>query len=234
MSDWGKIRDIGKSAIAYTGGGPIGGLMAGGGGSSSVAGLADSGGIETLLGGGILGDLTGANAADASISAANIAAASQREQLEYLKEINRLPQQYKEEALTKLAGLQTGEGQQAMIEQAEQSPYYKAIMGGRQAGEDAILRNAAATGRLRSGNTQAAFYDYNTQLKNKALAESYGQQVSGLQGLAGIGTNESDIGQIMSDIGMTQAQGITAGAQAQQQGAQNIMNTLLGIGGMIL
>lgn len=66
-------------------------------------------------------------------------------------------------------------GQQEMIDQARNSPLYGAIMGGRKAGEDAIMRKASATGGLRSGNVQENLYDYNTQLQNQALLKGYDQ-----------------------------------------------------------
>ena len=62
-----------------------------------------------ILGGaalGVGGSLLGANkAAKASGQAANIQAQSQREQLEYLKEVERLPQHFREQALTQLGSI---------------------------------------------------------------------------------------------------------------------------------
>jgi hypothetical protein len=40
------------------------------------------------------------------------------------------------------------------------------------------------TGGLRSGDVQANMYDYNARLQNKALLQSYNQQVQGLEGFA--------------------------------------------------
>ena len=181
---------------------------------------------------------TGKSAADAATEAAGISAAAQIEQLNYLKEINALPQQYKEQALEKLAGIYglNGDisGQQKLIEQAKASPIYAATMSGLGAGEESILRNAAATGGLRSGNTQSAISEFGTRLSNEALVNAYNQQLSGIQGLANVPTNEGQIGSTIAGIGETYAQGITSSAQARQQGLQNTFNTLLGIGGLIL
>ena len=185
----------------------------------------------------IYDDLSGKTAGDAALAAAETEAAAMTDQLNYLMEINRLPQQYREEALTELAGLYGPEGagsQQKMIERAKASPLYQQIMGGQKAGEEAIMRNAAQTGGLRSGNVQSAMYDYSTQLQNQALTQTYGQQLQGLQGLAGLGTNEQQIGQTMANIGQTQAQGILGQAQAQTQGTQNMLNLGLGLAGLFV
>jgi hypothetical protein len=101
-------------------------------------------------------------------------------------------------------------------------------MSGQKFGEDAILRNASMTGGFRSGNTQANLYDYNTQLQNQALLQSYNQQLQGLTGLAGLPSNANAIAQQTSGIGQTLAQGQTAAAQIGQTGTQNRVNTLMG------
>ena len=94
------------------------------------------------------------DAADTSIQASQTTAQSQREALDYLKEINAVPQQFKEGALKGLGGLYGLEGgtgsQQELIDKAISSPLYKAIMGGQKFGEEAILRNASMTGGFRS------------------------------------------------------------------------------------
>jgi len=166
--------------------------------------------------------------------AAKIQARSQTEALNYLRETEALPQQFREGALTQLGGLyglEGGEGdQQALIDRAIQSPLYGALMGGQQLGEEAIMRNAAMTGGLRSGNVQGAMYDYNTQLQNQALLASYNEQLQGIQGLAGLPSNANQIAAGMAGIGQTQAQGITAGEQFKQQQQQQGMGNLMGLG----
>lgn len=187
---------------------------------------------------GMVGDLTGENAADAATAAANASAAAELQKLNYLKEINKLPQEYKEKALTQLASVfgigGDTTGQQTLINQAKASPLYSEIMGGLQSGEESIMRNAAMTGGLRSGNTQSALADYATQLRNKALSESYEQQLSGLTGLAGLNTGTSDIADTMSNIGTIKSQGILGAAQSKAAGTQNTINTLLGLGGLLI
>ncbi len=120
--------------------------------------------------------------------------------------------------------------QQDMIDNALKSPLYGAIMGGKEAGEESILRNASATGGLRSGNVQANMYDYNTQLSNQALLQSYNQQMEGLQGLAGLPSLAPTIASQTSSIGQTLGQGQIAAANALQQGSQNQMGNMMGLG----
>jgi hypothetical protein len=166
---------------------------------------------------------------------------AQLKQLEYLKEINKLPQEYREQALTKLAGgadIGDGPGQQQMIDQAKASPIYGAIMEGQGAGEDAILRSAAATGGLRSGNVQENLAEFSSGLQNTALLTAYNEQQDNLKRLAGLDTGTSQISNVMGNIGTTQGQGAVnagtalgqgqiASGQIAQQGMQNLSNTAL-------
>lgn len=185
--------------------------------------------------GNVLGGLFGGggdSSAKASIKASETQAAAQREALDYLKQINELPQEYREKALTQL-GNYYGLGEPGAQEQAmsglEQSPIYKAMMGGQAAGEEAILRNQAMTGGLRSGNTQEALYDYNTQLQNQALLNAYQDQVGGLAGLSGTESYAPAIASNIAGIGQTLAQGQVAAAQAKQAGNQMGMGNMMGL-----
>lgn len=199
-------------------------------------------GIENVVGG-----LTGQNQADAAKDAAEIQAQAQREQLEYLKEINALPQAFLEAATQQFGqyyGIgfdpETGEAiqveptmptQAERIALAESSPYYSAILSGREAGEQAIARSASATGGLRGGGTIGDIANFNTDLQNQALTTAYNEQLNqeqrrlgGLGTLMGQQTYGSQIGQTMGDIGTTLAQGEVAAAQAQSQALGNILN----------
>lgn len=184
-----------------------------------------------------VGDLFGGDSKKESRRAAEVQADYQREALQYLQETEALPRQYREAAMRRLAGaygLEGGEGsQEQIIEQARRSPLYSAIMSGQQAGEEAILRNQAATGGLRSGNTQMALADYNTRLQNQALLESYNQQMGGLQGMAGYPSNVNQIAAMQQGIGTTLAQGIIGGAQSRQAGIGQGMQTGLGVANLL-
>jgi len=180
-----------------------------------------------------LGDDPGQAAADASIQGSQITAQYQQDALDYLKEREELPQELREGALKGFAGaygVPGGEGnQQQYIDQALASPLYGAIMGGKEAGEDAIMRSASATGGLRSGNVQSNMYGYNVQLENQALLQSYNQQMQGLQGLAQIPSNANNIAQQTGAIGQTYGQGQIGAAQALQTGGQQGAGNMMGL-----
>jgi len=182
--------------------------------------------------GAIVSNKAAGKAADASREGAELSAEGQREALEYLKEVEKLPRELREGALKKLGGLyglEGGEGsQQEMIDFAEGSPLYEAMVGTREAGEESIMRNAAATGGLRSGNVQNAMYDYNQRLNERALLESYNQQVSGLSGLSGLPSYASEIAGVTTGIGETMGQGAIAAGQARQQGYQGVGDAVSG------
>lgn len=103
-------------------------------------------------------------------------------------------------------------GQQGAIDRAISSPLYQEVMGGKEAGEDAILRHAGMTGGLRSGNVQENMYDYNIQLQNAALLSSYEQEMQGLYGMAGLDTNVSGIANSMTNAATTRGLGSIAAA----------------------
>jgi len=188
------------------------------------------GAIGSLIGKAFGYDPAG-DAADAATEAARTEANSQTEALNYLKQINALPQKFKEESLYRLGGLVGLEGgtgnQQELIDQAIQSPLYQGIMSGKEAGEDAILRSASATGGLRSGNTNYNMFDYNVRLQNEALLQSYNQQLMGLQGLAGLPTNENAIATGTAKVGSILGEGMIGSAQIEQDARQNDMDNTL-------
>ena len=172
-------------------------------------------------------------AADASKDAAQTQASSEQAALDYQIEREALPRQFSERALKGLGGLYGLEGgtgnQQDLIDRAISSPLYQSIMGGQEAGEESILRNASMTGGFRSGNVQENLYDYNTQLQNRALLESYNQQLQGLTGLAGLPNNTNAIANQMSSIGQTLGQGQVAAGQAQQVGYNQMGSNMMGM-----
>lgn len=216
----------------------IGGILGSGTGSGSLlggaAGWMVGGPAGAAIGAGLGGTLGGSmDASQAAEEAAKTQAAAQTQALNYLKQVNQLPLELRDQALKKLESVYLSqEGQADIIKQAQASPLYGAIMGGQKAGEEAILRNAAATGGLRSGNTQYNLADYNTQLQNNALLQAYGSTLGGIQSLAGLGTNENNIANMMAGIGATQAQGQAGAAQAQQQGISNLLNMGLTTAGL--
>lgn len=175
--------------------------------------------------------------ADAVRDASKLQAEYQREALDYLKEREAIPQALREEALTGLGGiygLESGEGsQEELIDRALASPLYRAITGGRAEGEEAILRNAAMTGGLRSGNVQDALYDYNVDLENRALLEAYNQQLQGLSGLANLPSMAREIAAGTSGIGQTLAQGQIGTAQTRAAAENQIFEDVIGVGKIV-
>lgn len=79
-----------------------------------------------------------------------------------------------------LAGLSGPDAQRRAIQQIEQGPEFQALT---QAGEEAILQQASATGGLRGGNTQAAL----AQFRPQVLSSLINQQYSRLGGFTNLG-----------------------------------------------
>ncbi len=177
-----------------------------------------------------MGKSSGKDQAKAATKAADIQAKAQLEALDYLKETEAIPQQYREQALKQLGGI-FGGGQEQLdfINSLQDNPLYQAILGTGKAGEDSVLRNQAATGGFRSGDTQANLYQQGQQLQNKALLDTYNQQVSGIQGLAGLPSNVNQIASLTQGIGTTQAQGVVGAAAAKSQGGQQGFSQGLGL-----
>ncbi|MBV4553059.1 hypothetical protein HU742_018090 [Pseudomonas sp. SWRI102] len=168
--------------------------------------------------------------------AAEVQAQAQREALNYLKQTERLPQALREGALTGLGseyGLTLGaDGKfasdgKSIIQRAEDSPFYQTMV---QRGEEGVLRNASATGGLRSGNTNEALASVN----QNALMASYANQLSGLQGMAQLPSNANNIASSMAGIGQTTAQGMTAQANFGAQQGQNNFNNAMGAGALAM
>lgn len=171
-----------------------------------------------------IGSLTGANkAADSAQQGAQISADAQREALNYLKQTEAVPQELRESALTQLGGLFGLGGDSAgALSALKNSAAYQNILGSRQSGEQAILRNASATGGLRSGNANDALARFTGDLEMSA----FNAGLQGLQGLAQLPSNANNIAQMTGNIGNTLAQGRIAAGQAQQSG----FGALLGAG----
>ena len=167
------------------------------------------------------------DAGDASRDAANTQAAYQRESLDYLKEREALPQQFREGALSQLGGLYGLEGgtgsQQQFIDQAKSSPLYESLL---RSGDESALRNRSATGGLRSGGAIAD----TQEAQDRALLASYNQQLQGVQGLANLPSNVNQIAAGTAGIGQTLAQGQVAGAQADISQSNQQRGQLLGLG----
>lgn len=177
----------------------------------------------------------GGSGDSSSEDAARVQAESQREALRYLQQTERLPQAYREGSLQRLGsdygftldanGNPISDGT-SIAERAQQSPFYTEAV---RLGEEGVLRNASATGGLRSGGANEALANVNQQ----AYLASYQNQLSGLQGFANLPSNANNIAAQQSSIGQTQAAGIIGGANsaaAQQQQNMNNIGTAANIG----
>jgi hypothetical protein len=129
-----------------------------------------------------------------------------------------------------LAGLQGPEAQRAAIANLEANPEFQAIA---RQGEEAILANAAATGGLRGGNTQAALAQFRPEL----LQAYIDQQYSRLGGLStqGLGVSKDLLGRGFGAIGdvanLRRGTGTAAANLALGRG-QDLAETLSGLGGL--
>lgn len=231
--------------------------------------------VDIFTGGG------GDDAAKASREASQLQAEYQQQALDYLKQQERLPTAYREQALQQLGSLYglPGAPQQAAPQQVapqslqgmapffqklfpgglpsqgispqvgqplpsgaalpaegysplgrgefiaglREDPFYQELLG---AGEEAVLRGAAATGGLRSGAASEALARSNQSI----LRGLYGERVAGLQGMAGLGSMAPQVAQTTAGIGQTLAQGQIGAAQAQQAGQQQAFGNIMGLG----
>lgn len=252
--DWG-----GAGAGAATGAGSgaaigagIGSLIAPGAGTL-VGGLigAGVGAIGGGVGGGLLGGAAAADAeefAQAKQDAAReklrrdeLAAAKMRADAAAAQ--SRLDPwaqagQQANQAQMALAGLLGPDAQRAAIAQIEGSPQYAAML---QQGEQGILANAAATGGVRGGNTQAALAQFRPQLLSSLIEQQYarlggmsaaGMQASGQQGNASLGFAGLNVPfyQSMGDAaaGVIQAPA-EIGYLQSQMGLKNFLGGLAGL-----
>lgn len=166
--------------------------------------------------------------------AARVQADAQREALDYLKQTEKLPQAYREGALQGLgaeygfdANGTYGTDGMSITQRAEASPFYQTAV---KRGEESVLRNASATGGLRSGTANENLAAVNQNV----LMSSYANQLSGLQGMAQLPSNANNIASAQAGIGQTLAQGITGAAQNSAAYGQNNMNNAIGAGALAM
>lgn len=152
--------------------------------------------------------------------------AAQREALQYMKEREALPQQFRESALTQLGGLYGLQGGDPNADQAlRNNPIFQATLGQLPQQEEAILRNQSATGALRSGGTDMMLA--NNQRMNTLNA--YQNAMGGLQGLAALPSNANQIASGMAGIGQTQRQGLIGAANSKAAGEQAAFDQTIGL-----
>lgn len=158
-------------------------------------------------------------ASQGALQGSQTSAASQQQARDYLMQQDALPSGLRSAALNSLGGLYGGSG--SITDRAMASPVYQAAV---QQGENSVLRNASATGGLRSGNASSDL----AQVNQNALVSAYNDQVNGLQGLASLQSNANNIAGYTAGIGNTLGQGqlnaATVTGQGQINAAQNYAN----------
>jgi hypothetical protein len=152
--------------------------------------------------------------------------ASQRKQLDYLKRVQKPVLDLRNKALPQLAGFyglgaDAGEYQQQFVDTARQSPFYQSML---DQGEEAVMRNAAATGGVRGGNVQQAL----AQNSQNVLQGLVNQQLQGLGSFAQTPIDTGGIANVMGQMGQTQAQGTMAMANAEQAGIGQLLGAVQG------
>jgi len=132
-----------------------------------------------------------------------------------------------------LLGLEGEQAQQDAVNQVQQNPNFMALV---QQGEGALLQNAAATGGLRGGNTQAALAQFRPQMLNQALQQQYQNlggltqigQASAAQQAAGQMQFGRDIAGLYGNIGQAQA----GAALGKGEAIQTIGSGISSLGGL--
>lgn len=132
-----------------------------------------------------------------------------------------------------LAGINGTQGQKTAIRAIEGSPMFQAAL---QAGEEAILSNASATGGLRGGNVQGALAQFRPDL----LAQAVNDQYARLGGLSSMGLGAAgqtgqfaqsatnNVANLLQQRGAAQAGGALAQGQAQA-GYANAISSGIGM-----
>lgn len=157
--------------------------------------------------------------------------AAQREGLDYLKEVDKLPRQYRESAMTRLAdiyGFGDEGAQQSFYDNLSDDPFYAAIMDTLDSREDAFLRSQSATGDLRGGASVVGVGDVAQGTEQQALLSAYQNQLSGIQSLMNLPDYTKDIYSGTVDIGDTVGRGKIAYGQALEDAEQAGMDNLMG------
>ena len=176
-------------------------------------------------------------AANAQVAASEMGVEEQRRQFDA---VQKLLKPYADAGLSGLSGQQDLLGingtaaQQAAINNINNSSEMQTYL---QQGENAILQNAAATGGLRGGNTQAALAQFRPQLLNQLINQRYqnlagmtalGQNAAAGTGNAGMQT-ASNISNLYQQTGAAQA----GAALAQGQANANMWGGLTGAIGQV-
>ena len=140
--------------------------------------------------------------------------------------------------LTNLAGVNGAANQAGMLDMIQNDPR---LAYAEQSAEEAILANAAATGGLRGGNTQAALMEMRPALFSQAIDQTFSQlggiASAGQAAASGQASAAQNLGannaSLLQQIGSAQAGGALGQAAAFNQGLGAIANAGGGIFGSV-
>jgi hypothetical protein len=180
-----------------------------GAGLHTLAGQVGAGLGVGALGGGIGGQVGG----DAQ--------GYQDRALDYMIESERVPQELRNQSLEQLDLINNDPNYRASyIDTLRDDPFYQQSL---QDSEQSVLRNASATGNLRSGNTAVSL----GQLAPQLLQDTYNQRVGGLEAMAyGTPSNANAIAGQYNNMANTSEMARLGAIQSQQ----NQLGTLGGLG----
>tara|TARA_R110002096_G_scaffold348565_1_gene541825 strand:- start:143 stop:802 length:660 start_codon:yes stop_codon:yes gene_type:complete len=172
------------------------------------------------------GGLTGSTAADAIQKASGQQMAGIGQAERYLGDYYDPIQQNQTQARDMLSNYFMN-GSSDMYNQAAQSPQYDYLRG---IGEQGVMRNASATGGLRSGNANQAL----AQSNQGVLQGLVDQNLQGLQYFNNQDAGQGTLADLMMQKAGVQAQGTAGAGQARQAGMGNMMNLAMGAGQMAM
>jgi hypothetical protein len=113
-------------------------------------------------------------------------------------------------AQSDLMGANGPEAQAAAVNQIQNNPMFQSML---QQGETSMLQNAAATGGLRGGNTQAALAQFAPQMLNQQIQQRF-QNLGGIAGMGLAGTQQSAA--LAQDLGNVNASNAMANYDLQR------------------
>ena len=193
-------------------------------------------GAAVGIGGSIISSNAQSKAADRAADAQTAAAyAGIDEQSRQFDKVRELLQPWVDagsgglDSIKNFLGVNGSAAQLAAINGVKSTPAFTSAL---QAGENAILQNASATGGLRGGNTKNALGRFAPQLLNSVVQQQIGnlQSLSG-QGLSAAGglgtagqTSANNISNLLQQVGAAQAGNALAQGNAQQRMFGGISN----------
>lgn len=196
-------------------------------------------GGSTLLGT-ALSNNAAKDAARAGAEGTEAAIAEQRYQFDQLRELLAPYAEGGEEALAAqqaLIGLAGEDAQRSAIESLQRSPQFTSLV---EAGENALLQNAAATGNLRGGNVKTALAEYRPQVLNSLIQQQYqnlgslsslGQNAAAGTGNAGVNTG-ANIGNLLTNQAEINANSRLARARSVNDLVGNLTGVFAASGGL--